>query len=439
VKQIIVRLLILTVTALVTSGVMAQSITSNTTWTSGSPAPCTGNCGYVISAGVTLTIDYTFGCLNCSFTGGTIVMDGNVTCLPCSFIGNTITVNGVQLLSNNKTTTLTGTTVNVINGGNITTNTPLNITGSSLAFSNTSYLKNAGKPLTISGSSFTFNDNSYFTSTSDMNIELNSHFVIGDGTSGSQAYFSFTGSNLNIYDNSYISVLNKKNYYFNWGAFNYYTTTSSGSSTSYSLSSPPTQFGCAMLNSSGITVCTVLPVSLSSFDANEGNNGQVALSWTTQQEVSFDHFNVERSTDGENWETLAIVKAKGYSSTATDYSYTDASSFQGTRYYRLQMVDIGGGSNFSKILTFRSSVSTDTRISIFPNPITNLTFNVKVPTADATIVRVYTMEGRLLYTTSFTGQNQYQVKLPAAAEGTSFLAVQVISGGTTQSFNVLNH
>jgi hypothetical protein len=430
--------MILVAASLDTDAVTAQNITSNTTWTAGSPAPCTGNCGYNISSGVTLTIDYAFSCLNCSFSGGAIIIDKNMTCMPCSFIGNTITVNGVELLSNNATSSFLGATVNVVSGGNLTTNTPLNITASALTFSSTSYLKNAGTVLNIIGSSLTFNDNSYFTSTSSVNIELNSQVVVGDGTAASQAYFNFSGANLNIYDNSSISVKNTKNYYFNWGAFNYYTSIFSGSSTAYSLSSPPKQFGCAQLNSSGINTCTVLPVLLSNFEANQENNDFVELSWTTQQETSFDHFTVERSTDGEKWDNLGTVESKGYSSSTSDYHYTDVSGISGTRYYRLQMVDIGGGSTYSKVLTVKSTVNSDGRINIFPNPITNLTFNVKVPSPESTIIKVYTMEGRLLYSALLTGQNQYQIKLPSSAAGTSFLAVQVINGGATQAFNVLN-
>lgn len=77
-------------------------------------------------------------------------------------------------------------------------------------------------------------------------------------------------------------------------------------------------------------------------------------------------------------------------------------------------------------------------ISIFPNPVIDLSFNLKVPTTEPVAVNVFTKEGKLLCSTSLQGQSQYRIKLPMAAMGIDYLAVQVISNGKTNAYYVLN-
>jgi len=424
----------------------SSSITANTTWSS-TPA-CTNGCTYNISAGVTLNINAAFTCNNCTFNNGTININSKLTCQPCTFNGNTVNINSVQLFSNSGTTAINNATV-VVNGtsstvqGSIYTNTAFSISNSSLTFNNNTYFYNAGSGVTTMGAvatptTLTFNGNAYYYSNSSTYIKSYSQFVLGDGTASSTAYFYSNGGTLNIYGTGSISLQNSKNYYYNWSAYNYYATNTASTYTSYPNSSAPKLFGCAALNNSGINTCTALPVSLSDFTAAPGSNNSVELSWTTAQESSFSHFAVQRSAKGETWESIATVQSKGYSSIHTDYQFTDASPLAGANYYRLQLVNVDGTFSYSKVVQITKASGNNGQISIFPNPIVNLTFNVKVPSTETTLVKVYTMDGRLLYSTSLTGQNQYQVKLPANASGSNFLAIQVISNGTTQAFNALN-
>jgi hypothetical protein len=422
------------------------SISSNTTWSS-APA-CTSGCTFNISAGVTLTINTAFTCSTCTFNNGTVDINKTLTCQPCTFNGNAINISNAQLFSNSGTTSITNATVNVTGTsstvqGSIGTNTAFTISSSIITFNNYSYFNNNGSGLTVSGitgspSTLTFTGNSYFTSNSSVYIQSNSQFVIGDGSSGSSAYFNFAGTTLAIYGNSSISIKNSSNYYFNWGSYQYYATNTSPTSTSYPNTSAPKLFGCALLNNAGITTCTVLPVSLSDFNALANNGNSVDLSWTIAQETSFDHFSIQRSPDGTKWETIGVVQSSGYNSSSTGYQFTDPSPLNGNNDYRLQLVDLDGTFTYSKIISLQLEGSAENKVSIFPNPITNLTFTLKVPSAGTTIVKVYAMDGRFLYTTTFSGQNQYQVKLPSSANGNSMLAIQVISNGTTQAFNALN-
>ena len=84
-----------------------------------------------------------------------------------------------------------------------------------------------------------------------------------------------------------------------------------------------------------------LPVELLSFSGScEGKNAR--LKWVTATEINNDHFNVERSLDGVNYEVLGKVQGHGNSSTTNSYLYSDEYSLSDMAYYRLQQVDFDG-------------------------------------------------------------------------------------------------
>jgi len=84
-----------------------------------------------------------------------------------------------------------------------------------------------------------------------------------------------------------------------------------------------------------------LPVELLNFSGNcDGKN--VRLKWVTASEINNDHFTVERSTDGVNYEALGKVQGHGNSTTTNSYTYSDEYSLADMTYYRLQQVDFDG-------------------------------------------------------------------------------------------------
>ena len=111
-----------------------------------------------------------------------------------------------------------------------------------------------------------------------------------------------------------------------------------------------------------------LPVTLTSFNAlKEGKN--VSLTWITAEETNSDHFNVQRSGDGKNWETIQVVNAMVESKSDNTYHATDNRPLSGDNLYRLEMLDRDGSLAFSKIQHIRFEKSDD---FIFPNPVTDI-------------------------------------------------------------------
>ena len=94
-----------------------------------------------------------------------------------------------------------------------------------------------------------------------------------------------------------------------------------------------------------------LPVILTSFTAYQ-EESTVYLSWSTASEINSDYFQVERSLDGSDFQSLSRQPAAGDSQQELTYRYTDegaANRFSGTLYYRLKMVDFDGSFEYSDI------------------------------------------------------------------------------------------
>ncbi|MBS1599196.1 MAG: T9SS type A sorting domain-containing protein [Bacteroidetes bacterium] len=420
------------------------TVSSNTSWNSTYGSSCS-NCIFNISSGVTLAIDRSVTCNTCTFNGGKIDMTDNVNCQPCTFSGNTITIKDKVLKPNSGTTSFSNVNFTANGDGSILANTAVTITSSTFTFNSTTFFKNNGGQLDVTSSILTFNDDTYFLATAGpVNLKTSSKLIAGNGTVSSTAYIKMNGPTLNVYDASLISIKNKNNSYFNWGSYNAATTGSSYSTTSFTATcggsgqhacSTPNVYGCATLNAAGASACSLLPVSINDFTAEYISN-HVELVWSTSEEINFDHFSIERSTDGANWQSIGIVYSK-YSSTGNTYDFSDGAYLDNTAYYRLQIVDKDGRTSYTKIISIDAG-TTASLVSIYPNPVTNLTFNIKLSSADATVVNVFTMDGRLLFMTSFDGQTQYQVKLPQSASASTYLIVQVISKGQANTFNIIN-
>ena len=114
----------------------------------------------------------------------------------------------------------------------------------------------------------------------------------------------------------------------------------------------------------------LLPVKLNDFSSKE-LNGQVELNWHTGAEINSDVFIVERSGDGNTFNPIGKVSASSNASTTLAYNYIDKNPLTGKNYYRLKMVDKDGYSDCSKVIVVNKSASSNSSISLYPNPASN--------------------------------------------------------------------
>lgn len=156
-----------------------------------------------------------------------------------------------------------------------------------------------------------------------------------------------------------------------------------------------------------------LPVELISFNASPSDN-YVELEWATATELNNDYFTLERSEDGFDFKTIAIISGAGDSYERKDYSYRDYFAQNGINYYRLRQTDFDGTTEFFNIVSVEYSGTRNT-VKIFPNP-ANQSNSVSIDylsKKDEEIsVSVFSVSGNRVFEQEFDaweGVNKYEI------------------------------
>lgn len=120
-------------------------------------------------------------------------------------------------------------------------------------------------------------------------------------------------------------------------------------------------------NLSLTTISAVLPIELLSFEVKAIGN-KVQLNWQTASEIDNDYFEVERSLDTKNWETILKKDGVGNSSSIVNYLAIDENPYSGTSYYRLKQTDFDGQYEYFDIKSIHLTRNFKGRSKVYPNP-----------------------------------------------------------------------
>ncbi|MCZ2223887.1 MAG: T9SS type A sorting domain-containing protein [Chitinophagales bacterium] len=140
-----------------------------------------------------------------------------------------------------------------------------------------------------------------------------------------------------------------------------------------------------------ILTASSLPVTLKNFNATLKEN-EVLLSWQTSTEENTSLFNIQRSNNGTEFNTVGTLKAKGNSQQLISYNYIDKINLENNKfYYRLEIVDRDGSKTYSntKLIYVNKKVA----INFYPNPAKDY---VLVESKNARTIQVIDMNGRLM-------------------------------------------
>ena len=140
-----------------------------------------------------------------------------------------------------------------------------------------------------------------------------------------------------------------------------------------------------------------LPVELASFDVELVGNKRVVLNWVSLSETDNDFFEIQKSVDGQSFETIDIVDGQGTSTTTKEYFYFDEKPMLGINYYRLKQVDFDGQSEYSEIrsIHFENQIE---GITVYPNPV-NKGDDFSISNVDETMfLTIFDKNGRLILT-----------------------------------------
>lgn len=115
------------------------------------------------------------------------------------------------------------------------------------------------------------------------------------------------------------------------------------------------------------TNITPLPIELTMFNAKLNGN-YIDLTWATASETNNDYFTIERSADGINFESIAVIKGAGNSLQEKYYYTQDKKPLNGLSYYRLMQTDFDKKHTYSVIQSISIDGIDKFDFVLYPNP-----------------------------------------------------------------------
>ena len=152
------------------------------------------------------------------------------------------------------------------------------------------------------------------------------------------------------------------------------------------------------------------------------------LNWQTTAETGSDKFELEYSSDANNYITLTTIPAQGTSNTIKAYNYLHK-NVQGTKaYYRLKIFGRDGMYKYSEVVAINRADMKYIIYPVYPNPFDqNLTVSVDAEIASVMNLYLSDISGKILSSKSVTlkkGNNKIVFEqLEKLKPGTYFLRV----------------
>ncbi len=114
---------------------------------------------------------------------------------------------------------------------------------------------------------------------------------------------------------------------------------------------------------------STLPLHLLNF-SGVYRDGNAVLNWSTVNEFDFEKFEIERSTNGSNYNSVGLQYANG-NINVSNYQFKDNLSASGGNifYYRLKLIDRDGRFTYSQVLLIRRDNRGISGIRVTPNPV----------------------------------------------------------------------
>lgn len=182
------------------------------------------------------------------------------------------------------------------------------------------------------------------------------------------------------------------------------------------------------------STCTnniVLPIELTRFEG-DCNNGNVMLTWQTSSEKNNKAFTIERSFDGNTFQSIGSVKGNGNSVRTINYSFIDQDNYNGIAYYRISQEDYNTNISHSKIIFVDRMCNENEQheINMYPNPSQNRVFiDLKLFKKSDISIGIYDQFGRIVSqitdTKIDTGLQNFNIDIDTLPSGIYYVKITI--------------
>ena len=166
-----------------------------------------------------------------------------------------------------------------------------------------------------------------------------------------------------------------------------------------------------------LSVDDALPVTWLSFSGVVVESS-VLLKWETENEINNKGFIIERSADGNHFDSIGFRAATNTTS-KTSYTFRDNQPLQGPGFYRLKQIDIDGRTEYSSIV--RVNIQQANTLSIFPNPASNQIF-LRGNIANSMIC-IYGSDGRKIKEIRSGNSEMFKIDISGLLAGNYFVTI----------------
>jgi hypothetical protein len=145
-----------------------------------------------------------------------------------------------------------------------------------------------------------------------------------------------------------------------------------------------------------VFVTPPVPVELVTFSAVSGNK-EIHLSWITASEINNKGFEVQRTSDQQNFKAIAFIPGNGTTTSQNSYSFIDSPENPGTYYYRLKQIDFDGSFEFSNTINADFTLRSFELSQNYPNPFNPETvISFSIPDEGYLTLKIYNISGELV-------------------------------------------
>lgn len=163
-----------------------------------------------------------------------------------------------------------------------------------------------------------------------------------------------------------------------------------------------------------LDVSATLPVTGLEFNVSKQTN-KALLEWKTFSEINNKGFQVQRSNNGVQFESIGFTNARGINGDGANYTFTDINPVTGKNYYRLKQTDIDSRFSYSQVRWV--DFGKDAYTKAYPNP-----------TQDVLYINTgYTFHDATMNIRGMNGQLVKQIKINGA--GTISIPVKDLPAG----------
>jgi hypothetical protein len=183
------------------------------------------------------------------------------------------------------------------------------------------------------------------------------------------------------------------------------------------------------LNKANISISAPLALTISSFKASN-NACEIDLHWVMENNDNTISFDVERSSDGKSFQSIARVSVQDNS----DYVYKDEGLKNGMYEYRIKITEKNGNNIFSDILSMNLNCNDKGNVMLFPNPSKDM-LTVQANT-NIHQLKVFSATGRLIETKKSIPNSRMLLDIKDFADGVYLLQI-TMEDGTKQNLKFI--